>query len=301
MTAQTTRRTHLAPHSIVAATRKKALLPTVIGTAIIIAFCIYFLFPVFWQLIASTKTTSQLASTSGVVPTIPPHTFDNLRALFTAEDGIFGRWFVNSLIYSGIGGALCTLISAATGYALALLRFRGKTFITAAVLVGTLLPATVLAFPIYLVVVRLGIVDTYWAYLLPSLVSPMAIFLGRMFAQQSIPKDLLEAARIDGAGEMRIAFTIGLRLMTPGLVTIFLIQVIAIWNNFLLPLMVLSSSEKYPATVGLYIWNSRVTQSPEYTILVLLGALVSSLPLIVLFLWLQRYLKSGMTSGAVKA
>lgn len=275
--------------------------PTVISTLVIAILTIYFLFPIYWQVIASTKSSNELATTNGLVPTVPFRTWENIKNLFAAEGGIFGRWFINSLLYSGVGGILGTLISAVTGYALAFLRFRGRNVITVAILVGTLVPATVLAFPLYLLLARMNLIDTYWAFLLPSLVAPMAVFLCRMFAQQAIPYEVIEAARVDGAGELRIALTIGLRLMGTGLVTVLLIQIIAIWNNFFLPLMVLSSSELFPSTLGLYIWNGRVTQAPEYQVLVLVGALVACLPLVVLFFSLQRFLKAGLTAGAVKS
>lgn len=280
--------------------RHYARLPTIVATLVVIVPTVYFLFPVLWQIVTATKTTPELASTPGLVPSIPPNLWDNLKQLFTTDGAIFGRWFLNSLIYSGVGGVLGTLIAGTSGYVLAHLRFFGKRIVVVAVLIGTLLPATVLAYPTYLVTVQLGIADTYWAFLLPSLINPLTIFLALVFAKQSVPGEVIEAARIDGAGEVRIGLGIGLRLMRTGLVTILIIQVIAIWNNFFLPLMVLSSPSKFPSTLGLYVWNSRVTQSPEYTVLVLVGALVTTIPLIVLFLALQKYWKAGLSSGSVK-
>lgn len=284
----------------VSPSRRRSLWPTVVATGIIAGLTVYFLFPIYWQLIASTKSSNELATTNGLLPTIPARTVDNIKALFSAENGIYGRWFLNSLIYSGLGGLLCTLLSGIGGYVLAFLRFKGKTVVSVSILVGVLVPGTVLAFPLYLLLAKMHMIDTYWGLLLPGLVSPMAVFLARMFAQQSIPYDLIEAARIDGVGEMRIAFTIGLRLMSTGLVTILLLQIIGIWNNFFLPLLVLSSSELFPSTLGLYIWNTRVTQAPEYQVLALVGSTISCLPLILIFFTLQRYLRAGMTAGAVK-
>ena len=276
-------------------------LPVVVGMVIIVVLTLYFLFPIYWTVIASTKATNELASTNGVWLTLPIHLEDNIRNLFSSDGGMFGRWILNSVLYAGVGGVACTVISGGAGYALAMLRFRGSRIASAVILVGTMLPATVLAFPQFLVITRLGLVNTYWAVLLPSLVSPFAVFLARMFAIQSVPIDLIEAARIDGAGEFRIATSLGATLMAPGLVTILLIQVVAIWNNFFLPLIVLNSADKLPATVGLYLWNGKITQNPEYQSLVIIGSLVSAIPLIVLFLTLQRYWRSGLATGAVKA
>ena len=281
--------------------RAGSRLRVVVGMLIIIVLTVYTLFPIYWTVIASTKATNELASTSGVWLTFPIHLVDNLGALFAADGGIFGRWLLNSFLYAGIGGIGCTVISGAAGYALGMLRFRASGVASSIILVGTMLPGTVLAFPQFLVLTRLGLVNTYWAVLLPSLVSPFAVFLARMFAIQSVPIDLIEAARIDGAGEFRIATTVGATLMAPGLVTILLIEVVAIWNNFFLPLIVLSSGDKLPATVGLYLWNGKITQNPDYQSLVIVGSLISALPLIALFLTLQRYWRSGLATGAVKA
>jgi multiple sugar transport system permease protein len=281
--------------------RGTSRLAVVIGMLIIVVLTAYILFPIYWTVIASTKATNELASTSGVWLSFPIHLFSNLRRLFTADGGIFGRWMLNSVLYAGVGGAASTVVSGAAGYALAMLRFRGARVMSGIILVGTMLPATVLAFPQFIVITHLGLVNTYWAVLLPSIISPFAVFLARMFAIQSVPMDLIEAARIDGAGEFRIATAVGARLMAPGLVTILLIEVVAIWNNFFLPLIVLNSPSKLPATVGLYLWNGKITQNPDYQSLVIIGSLVSSIPLIVLFLTLQRYWRSGLATGAVKA
>ena len=281
--------------------RSGSRLPVVVGMLIIVALTVYTLFPIYWTVIASTKATNELASTSGVWVSLPIHLVDNIHNLFTADGGIFGRWLLNSLMYAAVGGLACTALSGAAGYALAMLRFRGSRVMSGVILVGTMLPATVLAFPQFLVLTRLGLVNTYWAVLLPSLVSPFAVFLARMFATQSVPVDLIEAARIDGAGEFRIATTLGAPLMAPGLVTMLLIHVVAIWNNFFLPLIVLNSADKLPATVGLYLWNGKITQNPDYQSLVIVGSLVSAIPLIILFLTLQRYWRSGLATGAVKA
>ncbi|MGN6243279.1 MAG: carbohydrate ABC transporter permease [Motilibacteraceae bacterium] len=281
--------------------REGSRLPVVIGMLIILALTAYTLFPIYWTVIASTKATNELASTSGVWISLPLHLVDNLHRLFTADGGAFGRWLLNSLLYATVGGLVCTALSGGAGYALAKLRFRGSELASGVILVGTMLPATVLAFPQFLVLTRLGLVNTYWAVLLPSFVSPFSVFLARMFATQSVPTELVEAARIDGAGEFRIARTLGTHLMAPGLVTILLIHVVAIWNNFFLPLIVLNSSDKLPATVGLYLWNGKITQNPDYQSLVIVGSLVSAIPLILLFLTLQRYWRSGLATGAVKA
>jgi multiple sugar transport system permease protein len=126
------------------------------------------------------------------------------------------------------------------------------------------------------------------------------VYLSRIFAASSVPDELLEASRIDGAGEIRTFFTVSIRLMTPALVTVFLFQFVAIWNNFFLPLIMLRSEELFPVTFGLYTWNSQLNQIPELRAYVLVGALLSIIPLIVTFLLLQRFWRSGLGAGSLK-
>ena len=135
---------------------------------------------------------------------------------------------------------------------------------------------------------------------LPSVVNPFGVYLARIYAAAGVPDDLLEAARIDGSGEVRTFFQVSTRLMLPALVTIFLFHFVAVWNNFLLPLIMLSDERLFPVTLGLYQWNTQVNQLPELRGLVIVGALLSITPLVVAFLLLQRFWRSGLGAGAVK-
>ena len=142
------------------------------------------------------------------------------------------------------------------------------------------------------------LIDNPLAVLLPSVVSPFGVYLARVFAEQSVPDEVLEAGRLDGASEFRIFRTIAARMMLPALVTIFLFQFVEIWNNYLLPAMVLGDDRLQPVTVGLVGWNaSHVAVPPP---LVVIGSLVSIAPLLIAFLALQRFWRAGMTAGAVK-
>jgi multiple sugar transport system permease protein len=136
--------------------------------------------------------------------------------------------------------------------------------------------------------------------LLPSIVSPFGVYLCRIYAEASVPDELIESARIDGAGELRIFLTIGLRIMTPALVTVFLFQFVGIWNNFFLPLVMLSSPKLYPITLGLFSWQTFQDRQPELYQLVVGGAFVSVLPLMIAMIVLQRYWRTGLTEGSVK-
>jgi multiple sugar transport system permease protein len=183
-----------------------------------------------------------------------------------------------------------------TGYALAKYVFPGREATFNLVLAGVLVPATTLALPLFLLFSRAHAVDTYWSVLLPSMVSPLGVYLARVYATASVPDDLIEAARMDGSSEVRIFITMSLRLMGPGLVTIFLFQFVTIWNNFFLPLQMLQDQKLYPVTLGLYAWNGQITQAPELQSLVIIGALLSTVPLIIAFLGLQRFWRGGLAA-----
>lgn len=265
-------------------------------------FTLYFLTPIWWLLVSSTKTGGQITGTAPLWFTLEsvPTFLANLGNLFTYSDGVFGRWLLNSALYAGLGALLGTVIAAMCGYALAKYEFRGREAIFNIVLSGVLVPATALALPLFLIFSEVKLTNTLWAVFLPSLVSPFGVYLARIYAAASVPTELLEAARLDGSSEVRTFFTVSTRLMAPALVTIFLFQFVAIWNNFFLPLIMLRDQVLFPVTLGLYAWNSQISQIPELRVLVIVGALVSILPLIGTFLALQRFWSSGLGAGSVK-
>ncbi len=158
-----------------------------------------------------------------------------MRALHSYGDGRFWKWTLNSLIYAGGGAFLTVLVSAACGYAMAKYRFHGRKLILGSLLAGVLVPGITLSIPQYLLLSSTGLVGTYWSVILPSVISPYSIYLCQVYAQASIPDEMLEAGRVDGAGEFRMLWSIGMPIMMPGLITVFLLQFIGIWNNFLLP------------------------------------------------------------------
>lgn len=193
------------------------------------------------------------------------------------------------------------VVSGLAGYALAKFRFPGRTAIFNVILAGVLVPAITLAIPQYLLLARVGITDTYLSVLLPSVLSPYGIYLARIFAGAAVPDTVIEAARTDGATEWRIARAIAAPMMLPGLVTVFLFQFVAIWNNFLLPLIMISDDRKFPVPVGLYTLLNRGADQPALYTLVIAGSLLSIVPLILLFLYLQRFWRADLLTGVVKA
>ena len=224
----------------------------------------------------------------------------NVSDTVNRDGGIFWRWLLNSVLYAGVGAAIGTVIAAMAGYALAKYEFRGREAIFNTILAGVLVPATALALPLFLIFAAVGLTNTYWSVLLPSLVSPFGVYLSRIYASASVPDALIEAARLDGVGEFRIFLMMATALMKPALVTIFLFQFVVIWNNFFLPLIMLVDRKLFPMTLGLYSWNSQTQQDPTLATAVLTGALLSVVPIIAAFLMLQRYWRGGLGAGGVK-
>ncbi|WP_410676877.1 carbohydrate ABC transporter permease [Amycolatopsis sp. cmx-4-68] len=269
-----------------------------VTTAMFVA-AVYFLLPVAWLAISATKSASDLSATFGLWFS-DIQLGRNLHNTVTFGDGLYLRWLANSALYSIVGAAAATLLSAMAGYALAKFSFRGRSFTFSAILAGVLVPPTALAVPLFLMLAGAGMTNTVWSVLLPSMISPFGVYLARVYSAASVPDELLEAGRIDGAGDLRMFFVVSLRLMAPALVTVFLFQFVAIWNNFLLPLVMLTSDRLYPVTLGLYTLNTQITRDPDLKAVVVTGSLLSIVPLILAFLALQRFWRTGLAAGAVK-
>ncbi|PSK85040.1 carbohydrate ABC transporter membrane protein 2 (CUT1 family) [Murinocardiopsis flavida] len=273
---------------------------TILVTGILVVVSVYFLVPAYWIVVAATKTTEDLFTTNGFWFAPTTHLTENVTRVLTYDDGIFLRWFANSVLYAGIGGLVATLFAAAGGYALAKYAFRGREAVYGLVLGGVLVPATATALPLFLLFSELGLTNSYWSVLIPSVVSPFGLFLCRIYAAATVPDTVIEAARIDGAGEMRIFATLGLRAMVPAMVTVFLFQLVGIWNNYFLPLIMLADPDLYPLTLGLNNWYAQVERLPEFYELTTGGVLVSTVPLVAAMFVLQRFWRGGFTEGAVK-
>lgn len=275
-------------------------MPLAVGsTAVLLLGALYCLLPVAWVLIASTKDAAELFSTFTFAPST--HLWDNIVELTAYRDGLYWRWMLNTAIYAGVGAVVSTYVSAISGYALAKYTFAGKGVVFKVLLMGVLVPGVILAIPQYLLLAQAGLTNTYWSVLLPQLISPYGIYLARIYAAAAVPTDVVESARTEGARELFIFHRIALPMMGPGLVTIFLFQFVAVWNNFMLPYIMLGNDELFPITVGLHGLLNQGASLPAMYTLVITGALLSVVPLIVLFLVLQRYWRVDLAAGAVKA
>ena len=269
------------------------------ATVLLLLGAVYCLFPVLWVLIAATKSSGELFSTFTLSPST--HLFDNIRDLSAYRGGLYWRWMANTALYAGVGAGASMLVSAMAGFALAKYTFPGKTVVFNLILAGVLVPGVILAIPQYLLLAKVGMTNSYWSVLLPSMISPYGIYLCRIFAAAAVPTEVLEAARMDGAGDWRTFGLVALPMMRAGLVTVFLFQFVAIWNNFMLPYIMLGDDHLYPVTVGLNGLLNQGAAQPAMYISVVTGALLSIVPLIALFLGLQRYWRVDLGAGAVKA
>jgi len=277
--------------------RRSVLLTVLTGIVLV-----YSLIPLIWLFINASKTQSDLFSTFGLWFGGEFALFDNIGRALTYDDGIFLRWFGNTLLYVVVGAGGATLLAVLGGYALAKYRFPGKRAVFAVVIGAVAVPGTALAVPTFLMFSSMGLTNTPWSVIIPSLISPFGLYLMWTFASEAVPTELMEAARIDGASEFRIFWQVALRLLAPGMVTVLLFTMVATWNNYFLPLIMLRDPDWYPLIIGLNQWNAQAATAGGTAIfdLVLTGSLLTIVPLIIAFLFLQRYWQSGLSAGSVK-
>lgn len=263
---------------------------------------IYALIPLAWLLINASKTQSDLFDSFGLWFSGDFALFSNIADTLTYDDGIFLRWLGNTLLYVVVGAGGATALAVLGGYGLAKFQFPGKRGVFAVVIGAVAVPGTALAVPTFLMFSQMGLTNTPWSVIIPSLISPFGLYLMWTFAAEAIPTELLEAARMDGAGELRTFGRICLPLLGPGIVTVLLFTMVATWNNYFLPLIMLKNPDWYPLTLGLNAWNAQAATAGGQAIfnLVLTGALLTIIPLIAAFLLLQRFWQSGLSAGSVK-
>jgi multiple sugar transport system permease protein len=222
-------------------------------------------------------------------------TLDNFRDALTGTGLI--RAMVNSVFLSSTTAILATLTCAAAGYALAKHQFIGRRWLTSMVLLGVIVPPTLLLAPGYKLLFHLGMLDSYWGLILPAIAPAFGVYLFRQAALNSVPSELIEAARIDGCGDVRIFVQIALPLLRPMVGAFMLITFLGVWNNFITPQVVLQSEQTFPLAV--WIAQLRGVYYQNYG-LQIAGTLLAIAPVLALFLLLQREFIAGLTSGAVK-
>jgi len=261
--------------------------------ATLIALALFTIFPFLWTLLVSVKTR-------GAIFSIPPDL--SLAGLSAANyAGVWKtlplpRYVLNSLLIASLGVGLTLVVCSLAAYPLARLQFWGKHVIFYAIIATLLLPEHVGLIVNFITMMRLRLVDTYASVYLPSLASIFGIFLLRQ-AYLSIPQELEDAARIDGAGEVTIWWRILLPLTTPALATLGIFQFVAFWNSFLWPIIVLKTPDKYPLAAGLLYLRGLFAYNTRY---IAAGTVIATVPIIVAFLFTQRYFMRGIAAGALK-
>jgi multiple sugar transport system permease protein len=276
---------------------------TTVLTLVCVLFAIFTLTPIAWIVINSTKTQANIFETFGFWFARPFSLFHNFALLGQNIDGYgtYAVWLGNTALYAVLGGGGATVLSAFAGYGFARFRFRGSRILFYFVIAALLVPITAITLPLYLTYAKVHLINSVWGMILPSMVTPVGVYLMRVYTEVSVPRELIDAARLDGAGELRIFFRLALPLMVPGLMTVLLLSIVGVWNNYFLPLIIFSQNRLYPLTVGLGLWAERAQNSgnTELFPLVVIGGLVTIIPLIALFLILQRYWRSGLLLGSI--
>ncbi|MGN7978887.1 carbohydrate ABC transporter permease [Microbacterium sp. 22195] len=262
--------------------------------AALAAITVFMLLPFVWVVFGSFKTQSEFLHSPGAWL---PEAFQVQNYVQLFADRGFGHYMINSLVVSAVAVIGNVIFSAMAGYALAKLRFRGKGIVFPLVIGSMIVPYVALFVPQFMVVVQMKLVDTLTAIVLPVLVLPLSVFIMRQFAH-SVPFELMEAARLDGAGEARLFFRIFLPLTGPGLATVAILSFLSSWNNFLWPLVVAQSQGTYTAPVGLSV-ASQASNTISFGLL-LAGAVIVLLPILILFLFLQKYFIQGVAATGLK-
>jgi multiple sugar transport system permease protein len=299
---------HAQTHSGSGRGRASRAASTLVVVLIMALLLVFFVLPVIWLVLAPTKTAGELLDQSP----LSFGAFSNVGLawshLVSFENGILFLWLRNSAIYSG-GSLILTLVtSIPAGYALALTRFRGRKVLLTITLLVMIMPSASLVLPLFLELNLFGLIGTIWSIILPFSFFPFGVYLAYIYFATSLPSEMLEAARIDGASEWKLFTRIALPLAKPVVALVAFFSFVGNWNNFFLPYLVLPSSNQFPIQVGL---NQLLSSTPSFNPVagagldiqspeLALSIIIAILPVLVVFLFSQRALVSGMLAGSTK-
>ncbi|MGR0321095.1 carbohydrate ABC transporter permease [Agromyces sp. ZXT2-3] len=267
---------------------------------------VYFLVPFWWVVVNSSKTSAGLFGGGSALWFAEDIDYlGNLSQLFTYGGGIYVRWLLNSAMYAIVGGVGATALAVLAGWGFAKYRFAGRRLGFAVLLGAVMVPATALVIPTFVLFAQAGITNTVWAVILPTLLNPFGVYLMCVYARDAVPDELIDAARVDGAGELRVFLQVALPMLRPAIVTVLLLSVVASWNNYFLPLAMLSDNRLFPVTVGIGLWQATASTygaagGESLWSIIILGSLVSVIPLVIAFLTLQKYWQGGLSIGSLK-
>jgi multiple sugar transport system permease protein len=281
--------------------------PRFLGMVVLLGFCGFFLLPIVWLLLATTKSDLALQTHSSL-------SFGSIHGVAVAwkhliafNDGAMLLWMRNSAFYSGVAVLITLAVSLPAGYAMGLTEFRGRKLLLATTLIVMILPGSALVLPIFLEMNAVHLVGTSWSVILPYAFYPFGVYLAYIYFATAVPRELLEAARIDGAHEWQVFTRVALPLAKPITILIGFFCFFDTWNNFFLPFVMLGDSSRYPLSVGL---NELLTSTPSFNPAngglqshiarpeLALATVVAAAPVIVVLMVVQRGLVRGMTAGA---
>jgi multiple sugar transport system permease protein len=284
-----------------------AWLADVVKIVIAVFFVLFFVIPIVWLLLASTKSPHDLITTGPFTAGTFSDLSANWHELVTFQDGIVFRWLGNSAYYSVAALVITLVTTIPAGYALALSSFRGRQLLLTTTLVVMLIPNTALVLPIFLELSAVGLIGKPLAAILPFSFFPFGVYLTYIYFSTAVSRDLLNAARIDGAGELRVFTSVAMPLATPVIALVGFFSFVGNWNNYFLPFLVVGG-QKIPVQVGLAnllsnvpAFNPTTTSSIVIQLPTLaLATLLSVAPILIIFLFAQRFLVEGMTAGGTK-
>lgn len=278
-------------------TRKKNRIITIINLIILSLFSVIALAPFYFMFVSSFKPGEELLR-NGINVNIQPQimSIKNYVLLFTDENSLYLHWYKNSIIITVLHTVLALFLTSMVGYGLAVYNFKGRNLIFTVVLVVMMIPIEILILPLYKLMVSLKLINTYFGVVLPFVVSPFAVFFFRQYAV-GLPKDYLDAGRIDGCSEFGIYFRIMMPLMLPAFGAMVILQAMSSWNSFIWPLIVLRTNEMLTIPIGL---ASLITPYGNNYDMLMPGAVMSIVPILIIFLLNQKAFISGLTVGGVK-
>ncbi|MDF2964112.1 MAG: araQ [Paenibacillus sp.] len=275
--------------------RKKLMMVLIIVFFLIVCFIV--LFPLYYMFMASFKSSKELFRNGMDFRIIPSlMSLDNYKLLFSGKGSVYLYWYRNSLGITVLHTVFSLFLSSLVGYGLGAYNFKGKNIIFMLVLFVMMVPLEILMLPLYKLIVKMGIINTYYGVILPFVVSPMAIFFFRQYVA-GISKDFMDAGRIDGCSEFGIFFRIMAPLMQPAFGAMGILLAMQSWNSFIWPLIVLRTNTMFTIPIGLASLMSPYGNNYD---MLIAGAVLAIIPIIVLFLFNQRAFISGLSTGGVK-
>ena len=277
---------------------KNKIAKAILKHALLIALCLLYLLPLYSLALASFRPGRDLLRYGITLQTLIPTDLNlvNFRGLFTIREGIYFTWYGNSLLIMLIQSMLALFLSSFVAYGLSVYRFKGRKIVTTLVIFLMLVPIQILILPLYKLLISVKLMDRFLGVFLPMVVSPFAIFFFKQYIE-GLPHDLIDAGRVDGLSEYGIFFRIIVPIMPPAFSAMAIFMSMQSWNNFLWPLIVLRSGEKFTLPIGL---NTLLTPYGNNYDLLIMGSLAATLPIILVFIFFQRYFIAGLTSGGVK-